>query len=217
MGGVHAVVVLVGEQVEERLGVVLGVGPRLDLFVRVVADADDHKIGLRFGVLVRAGGRGDRRFILLGLGEGDRRQEGAHGRENPVPHRLGHVNRFLSSDCSENRRTLRFCSGGWRQTVSRAARTQPPLCRTFSTSQCNSPASPRGTATCYRRAAQGRLIECSAARRRFGCGIALGAMLSRIVSAQENHQSHRESMFDRHLDRETVKHAFAVVPQVLTC
>ncbi|MFO0929558.1 MAG: hypothetical protein U0736_21440 [Gemmataceae bacterium] len=44
---VGAEVVLVGEQVVERLNIGLGVRTRLDLLVGVVADADQHHIGVR--------------------------------------------------------------------------------------------------------------------------------------------------------------------------
>ncbi len=40
----------------------------------------------------------------------------------------------------------------------------------------------------------------------------LGAMLSRLLFACENHADHRESMFDLHPVWMKVKHAFAVVP-----
>ena len=52
--GVRAEVVFIGEQVVERLDVVLGVLARLDRFVGVVADADQDDIGLRALGLFRA-------------------------------------------------------------------------------------------------------------------------------------------------------------------
>ena len=61
--GVDAEVVLVGEQVVQGLGVVLGVGAGLDLLVRVVADADQHH--------VRPG-----RLGRFGLNGGSQRQRG---------------------------------------------------------------------------------------------------------------------------------------------
>jgi len=48
----------VGEDVVQELGVGLGVLARQDLGILVLVDADDNDVGLRLGVVGRAGGAG---------------------------------------------------------------------------------------------------------------------------------------------------------------
>ncbi len=56
IGLVDGGVLLVGQQVEERPGVVLRVRPLLDLVVLVLADTDHHHVGLRRRLFLRARG-----------------------------------------------------------------------------------------------------------------------------------------------------------------
>ena len=75
---------------------------------------------------------------------------------------------------------------------------------------------PAGNGHLLQKGGAGSFNRSSAARRRPVAELLLGAMLSRIASAQMNPHNHRESMFDRLPIWVTVKHAFAVVLAVFT-